>query len=253
MNIIRLTQSLAIIYLLLLLALYLLQRHMLYQPTPLVAHDFQTVEVKHQGQTTEALLTQPSQKQAVIYFAGNAEQVVYTATDFYHHLPEHSTYLMKYRGYSGAEGQATEQNLYADALALYDAIQAQHQEITVVGRSLGSGVATYLASKRAVHRLVLITPFDSITAVAQNLLPVFPVNWLLQDHYDSKSRAASIQADTMVIIAEHDQVIPRNNTNALLASFVPSQLQVLSIDAGHNDLDFDHRYFDTIQQFLTSE
>ena len=253
MNIIRLTQSLVIIYLLLILALYLLQRQLIYQPTAVLTHDFQTIQVEHQGQTTEALLTQPAQKHAVIYFAGNAEQVVYTAADFYHHLPEHSTYLMKYRGYAGAGGQATESNLYADALALYDAINSQHQEITVVGRSLGSGVATYLASMRAVNRLVLITPFDSISAVAQNLLPVFPVSWLLQDRYDSKSRVASIHARTMVIIAEHDQVIPHNNSRSLIDSFAPSQLQVLSIDAGHNDLDYDSSYFSGIEQFLTAE
>lgn len=253
MNIIRLAQSLAIICLLLLLSLYLLQRHMIYQPTPLLAHDFQTVEVKHQGQTTEALLTHAAQQHAIIYLGGNAENVIYAAADFNQSLPTHSTYLMKYRGYAGASGQATEDNLYADVLALYDAIRVKHTSISVIGRSLGSGVATYLATEREVQQLILITPFDSITAVAQKLLPMFPVSWLLQDRFDSHSRAGLIQNQTLVIVAEQDQVIHQQHSDALIEALSNSPLQVKRIQAGHNDLDFDGSYFTTIQQFLSSQ
>jgi pimeloyl-ACP methyl ester carboxylesterase len=68
--------------------------------------------------------------------------------------------------------------LVADALALFDSLAADHDDIAVVGRSLGSGVATQLAAQRPVSRLVLVTPFDSIVSVGQAAMPWIPVGLL---------------------------------------------------------------------------
>ena len=93
---------------------------------------------------------------------------------------------------------------------------ARHSQITVIGRSLGSGIATYLASQRPVSRLLLITPYDSIANVAAGRLPMFPVHWLLLDKYESWRYAPQITAPTRILAAEHDDVIPRLHTDALL-------------------------------------
>ena len=246
-------KSLLLIYLMLVLALYFLQRKMIYHPTADLAHDFETVHINHQAQSTEALLTHGSQLPVVIYFGGNAENVIYSANDFATHLPNHSTYLMKYRGYSGASGEPSEENIYADALALYDHINQQpNLQITVIGRSMGSAVATYLATKRKVDQLILVTPFDSVAEVAKSLLPIFPIDWLLHDRFDSKSRASLIKAPTLLLWAKFDEVIPSINTESLIQSIPAHLLHSVAIKAGHNDIDLTMAYFNQIKMFLNN-
>ena len=59
-------------------------------------------------------------------------------------------------------------------------MRTEHAHITIVGRSLGSGVATYLASVRPAARLVLVTPYNSLTDIAALRYPFIPVRWLLR-------------------------------------------------------------------------
>jgi pimeloyl-ACP methyl ester carboxylesterase len=156
---------------------------------------------------------------ALVYFGGNAEDVSYALPVLARAYPQHALYLLHYRGYGGSTGEPSERALFADALALFDDVHREHPNIVVVGRSLGSGVATYLASKRPVARLVLVTPYDSLEDVAVRHYPYLPVRWLLRDRFESSKYAPRITAPTLVIAAEHDEIIPRASTDALLARF----------------------------------
>jgi uncharacterized protein len=49
-------------------------------------------------------------------------------------------------------------------------VHAQYPNITVVGRSLGSGVAVHLASQRPISRLILVTPYDNILKLAAHYI-----------------------------------------------------------------------------------
>jgi pimeloyl-ACP methyl ester carboxylesterase len=188
---------------------------------------------------------------AVIYFGGNAEDVAFNIPQFTEFFRERSVYLVNYRGYGGSTGKPTEAHLFADALAVYDAVRAQHQSISVIGRSLGSGVAVYLASVRPVAKLVLITPYDSILNIARRNFPTFPVSLLLQDKFESAARAGAISAPTLVMLAHHDEVIPRANSEALIAALsqAPVKVEVIS-NSDHNSISADGRYWKRVQEFL---
>lgn len=252
MNYLSLFKSLLIIYLMLGVMLYLFQRSMIYYPSAATAHNFKTLTWPNSDIMVEALVTHDQGQHAILYFGGNAENVAYTAGDFFQEFPRHTTYLMKYRGYSGAEGTATETDLYSDALTLFDQIKGQHNQVKVIGRSLGSGIATYLASQRPVDQLVLVTPFDSLRNVAQNMLPVYPMAWLLKDSYDSITHIKELKTSTLVLAALHDQVIPSARTQSLIKAIPPQLLRTAQINAGHNDLDLSPEYFAAIKTFLNS-
>lgn len=174
---------------------------------------------------------------AVVYFGGNAEAVPGSLPDLQAVFPGQSLYLMHYRGYGATPGAPTEAGLHADALALYEYVRARHPQVTVVGRSLGSGVATRLASMRAVDRLVLVTPYDSMAEVAGHHYPWLPVRLLLRDRYESALYAAQVNAPTAILVAEHDAVIPRASSEALQRAFRPGLATLRVVPGvGHNDI-----------------
>ncbi|MCB1583626.1 MAG: alpha/beta hydrolase [Xanthomonadales bacterium] len=253
MKFLNILKSLIFIYLLLCLALYFLQKSLIFHPTTETPHSFGTTKITNQNTILETVVTNQNFEDVILYFGGNAENVIYTAADFETHFKNQATYLLKYRGYSGASGTPEEQALYSDALTVFDEVVKNHKgKITVVGRSLGSAVATFLAANRAVDQLVLITPFDSIANVAKELFPVFPVDWLLTQKFDSKSRADKIKARTLVIVAEHDEVIPRSRTDALITALPNNNRAVITINAGHNDIDLKPDYHAQLLQFMES-
>ncbi len=175
--------------------------------------------------------------QRVLYFGGNAEDVSQALPMLQQAFPGAAIHAMHYRGYGGSSGSPTEARLIADALALYDASGSAATDTTVIGRSLGSGVAVQLAAARAVQRLVLITPYDSIGDLAAGMFPLFLVRLLLRDHYDSRRYVAGIKAPTTLIIAGRDEVIPNASSLRLLQRFPSGVAQAVTIaDADHNDV-----------------
>lgn len=235
--------------------LYAYQRAFLYYPTPefhaptLPAIRLQT------GEQTLKIWRVGSGDKAIIYFGGNAEDVAqnmpqFAATAF----ADHTVYLVNYRGFGGSSGKPSEAALFQDALAVHDFAAARHRQVTVIGRSLGSGVAVFLASSRKLDKLVLITPYDSIERLAKRNFPLFPVGQLLQDKYDSVSRAPGIRVPTLVFVAEHDEVIPRTHTEALVAALrlapqASVKVEVLA-DTTHNSIGASARYWRLLQEFL---
>jgi hypothetical protein len=252
MKLLKLLRLVLSIYFLTGLGLYFLQRSVIYQPTAPVNHCYETLTLKLPEASIQSLVIHPNQADVIIYFGGNAEQVAYTAADFEQTFPNHTTYLLQYRGYGESTGQASESALYQDAINLYAAImRTEPKTVTVIGRSLGSGVASYLASQRPIDQLVLVTPFDSIRSVAQSMLPVFPIQWLLHDHFDSISRADQIKAETLIITATQDRVIPAQHSTRLISALNAENTAVVNIEAGHNDLDLEPEYLNSIQSFIS--
>lgn len=138
----------------------------------------------------------------------------------------------------------------ADAIALYDQLDARYADVSVIGRSLGSGVAAQLASEREVRRLALVTPFDSLVNVARTHFPWFPVELLMLDRYDSAGPASAITAEVLVMIAEADEIVPRARSDALVNAFRTRPRVVVLEAARHNEIDLDPRYLDEVATFL---
>ncbi len=120
--------------------------------------------------------------------------------------------------------------------------------ITVVGRSLGSGVAIRLASERPVSRLVLVTPYNSVEELAVRQYPYFPVRWLLKDKFESWRYAVRITVPTLLIAAEHDEIIPRASTEALFHHFLPGIATMKVIrGTGHNSISDSEEYLSLLK------
>jgi hypothetical protein len=189
----------------------------------------------------------------VIYFGGNAEDVLHLA-DSAAQLDARRVLLTNYRGYGGTPGKPDQQAFFHDALVIYDYAVSQPgvsaDEVVLMGRSLGSGVATFVAANRPVRGVVLITPFDSIATVAQGHYPYLPVRWLLRSPFPSDEFAPGIAAPVVIIAGADDVLIPAARAHRLYATWAgPKEIHVLD-GAGHNDITRHAGYYPLINAFL---
>ena len=188
---------------------------------------------------------------ALIYFGGNAEDVSLNLESFASTFPEHALFLLHYRGYGGSTGSPAEATNHSDAAALFRKVHAQHPEVTVFGRSLGTGIAVRLASQAPASRLILVSPYYSITQIAESVYPYVPVRWLLRDRYESWKDAPGIRVKTSIIAAEHDEVIPRASSEMLLNRFSEGVATMTVIrGAGHNGVHRSLEYRRALQAAL---
>ena len=240
------------VYLVLCAALFFFQRSLIYFPRPNAVS----------GSDSQLILSMPDARvsvitrervgpRALIYFGGNAEDVSRNLPEFAEAFPDYAVYLLNYRGFGGSGGSPSEAAIAEDALALFDQVYASHPQISLIGRSLGSGVAVRLASQRPVQHLILVTPYNSLEEIAVRQYPWMPVKWLLKDRFESGRYAAHIHVPTLLLAASDDEVIPRDSTQRLLQSF-PKGVATLRIvpDSAHNSISERAQYLQWMQEVL---
>lgn len=209
------------------------------------------LELRVDGATLRGWEVNPGRDRALIHYGGNGEGLDWLVPEHARRFPDHTTYLVAYRGYGASDGRAGERVLTRDALAVFDHAAARHHGgVDVVGRSLGSGVAMQVAVRRAVERLVLVTPFDSLIATAADLYPWLPVRHLVQDRWDSAAVAGRLRSRVLVVRAGRDAVVRPARTDRLL-EVLPRDTAVLDLpDAQHATLHEDPAYWPAIEEFL---
>jgi pimeloyl-ACP methyl ester carboxylesterase len=170
-------------------------------------------------------------------FGGNAWNAEITALTLHRLFPDRHVIAFHYRGYAQSSGRPSAQALLTDSLEVFDHLeQAQTNEpIVAVGFSIGSGVAAYLAQHRPVAGLILVTPFDSLEAVARDLYWWAPVRLLFRHHMPTIEFVRGSLARTALIIARRDTVVPARRS-APLRPAIRNLVFERTIDAGHNDI-----------------
>jgi len=244
--------TLTIAYVLMCFLLFVFQRQMIYLPTSEVSVSGIAHTTLDTGEVRIKVWTlNPGKEKALIYFGGNAENVAYNIDDFGTLFADRTIYLVNYRGYGGSSGSPHEEGFYSDALFAYDHFRKHHTSLSVMGRSVGAAVATYLTSKRNVDKLILVTPFDSAVNVGKKLYWFFPMNLILKERLDSVGRATEITTDTLIIVAANDRIIPYENTHNLIHSFSKTRVEVATFsNTGHNTVHLHPDYKKIIKEFM---
>lgn len=231
-----------LIYLFVVLMFYVFQRKLLFRPPAVGCTHLYFGRGLH-----GRVISQDLDNDAIIYYGGNNEQIL---DNFRGVFPDHTVYLVPYRGYSGNAGKPTEAGLFEDAEYIFDQVSCHHPNVSVIGRSLGSGVATHIASVKPVHRLILITPYDSIERVAFDHYPFVPMSLIVRDKFRSYEKAPAIVAPTLIVVASWDQTIKYRRVKGLMKSFKQGVIQsILFCDCNHTDI-LEHIEYDDLRKFL---
>lgn len=135
--------------------------------------------------------------------------------------------LVEYRGYSGNPGTPGEAGLYDDGRAAMAWLAAQGvppNRIVLIGNSLGSGVATQLATEFPVAGLVLISPFTSLPDVAAAKVRWAPIRSLLRDRYENLAKVRRLKLPILIVHGDADTLIPVSHGEALAAAAARGRL-----------------------------
>jgi len=199
-----------------------------------ICSDCQEVKLKSDGALLDGVYKENNSTKLIIYFGGNSDD----ATDFIKYckdLKDFDILAFNYRGNALSSGKPTQNAIFKDALKIYDTF-AKDREVYLVGRSLGSGVATYLASKRESKKLLLITPYDSIEAVAKEKYPYFPISLLIKYKFNSLHFIKDIKIPVTIFMVDKDATVSNKRTDNLISHIKNLSNVVIFKDTTHADI-----------------
>jgi pimeloyl-ACP methyl ester carboxylesterase len=216
---------------------------------------WQTTDRDYQGLTSNIDSSAPNG--TVVIFHGNGG----TAIDRGFYLEPlmglgFRVILAEYPKYGGRLGKVGEKPFVADGLETVRQAHEQYGEpLYLLGESLGCGVAAAIAKQTTVPiaGIILITPWDTLAAVAKSLFPFLPVKLILTDKYDSVENLKSFNKKISVVGAERDEILPIKHAHNLYASLPEGRKKMWVIKgAGHNDWPFyaDASLFKEITDFV---
>ncbi|MEM6517651.1 MAG: alpha/beta hydrolase [Bacteroidota bacterium] len=171
----------------------------------------------------------------ILYFHGNAGDLSRWGkiTEFFVEK-EFDVLVMDYRTYGKSKGELSEQAFYDDAQFCYDYLLGQYDEseITLYGRSLGTGIATYLAAENDPKQLIIETPYYSILDVAKHRFPIFPVSKLLKYRFPSNEYIKKVECPIAIFHGTEDSVVPYSSAEKLSQVVTKGALNFITIEGG---------------------
>ena len=251
------------LYLMIGTALYFLQEKILFRPTVLnqtyvfkFSHPFEELFLKADDNAViNALHFKANESKGIIlYFHGNAGNLSrWGKITEYFVEKNYDVLVMDYRTYGKSTGALSEHALYNDAQMCYDYLKDRYNEheITIYGRSLGTGIATYIASANNPKQLILETPYYSIVDVAKQRFPFFSVRHLLHYKIPSNEFIQNVTCNISMIHGTKDLVVPITSGEKLFKVAPQKMTSFTTIESGsHNNLvNFDD-YNEIISEIL---
>lgn len=229
------------------LLMYLFQRHLIYFPnrhTPKLeefnASDMSIVSLHTKDNLHLKSWYKPASKHhpTILYLHGNAGHIGYRMPLVREFIDAGlGVFLLEYRGYGGNPGKPNEEGLYDDGSAaiqflLQQGISSKH--LILYGESIGTGVATQLATKYPVCAVILQSPFTSLTNLAQYHYPLsFLKPW---DRYNSIERMKKINAPILVLHGKLDHIVPYQEGLKIFNEANEPKKMISFDNKEHNDL-----------------
>ena len=198
----------------------------------------------------------------VIYYGGNAQNTSNLCAKFenddkFKYFDGYNFLTVDYPGYGLSEGETSDKTMFETALKVYDyACSLEYVDkdnIVIVGYSIGSGVATYVASQRDVNGLVLVAPYDEALSLYNDFCNIFygPMKLLMRYHFKSNEYAKSVKVRPMIFTSYDDEVINYKLSLNLSNCFDKKhEIVVLNDGTNHNGYFDNEQVLDGIEEYL---
>lgn len=192
--------------------------------------------------TLHAVLYLPGNEPAkgtVLYFHGNRQNISwYEKFAPYFTQRGYEVLMPDYPGYGKSKGVVTEEKLYHWATLVYQIARKRYSadSLIIYGKSLGTGIAAELASRRDCKQLILETPYYQFPAVLQRFLPMYPVSLLLRYQLPTYRYLTQVAAPVTLLHGTNDGVIAFSQSRQLEKLFKKQDRLIVIEGGSHNDL-----------------
>ncbi len=204
------------------------------------------------GQINSILFKVPNSRGLVYYFKGNSRSIkgwAKFAKDFM--ANGYDIFMMDYRGFGKSVGKRSERRLYDDSQQLYRWLLKQYDEddIIIYGRSLGSGIATRIASWNNPKLLILDSPYFSFYHNIKRWGFWMPLRFLLRYQIRTDQFIKKVEAPIKIIHGNKDRLIPYSHSVRLTE--IKEEIDLITIDGGgHNNLPDFPEYHEILYDLL---
>ena len=194
-------------------------------------------------------------KGLVYYLKGNSKSIKgwgKFAVDFTLH--NYDVIMIDYRGFGKSTGKLSQESMKRDALYVYDKIKEKVKEnrIIVYGRSLGTGLATKVASMNNPKALVLACPYFSMSKNAKRYLPLIPLGLVMRYRMPTYKWMKYVDCPINILHGTNDRVI-KFKSSIQLSKLKPDSTKLYPIiGGGHKDLHNFESYHRALKEILTT-
>jgi len=258
--------TVAIVYVVISIALYVVQDYFLFKPEKL-PEDFQFLYENQETQeynleTRDGAVINglrfrvKNPKGVVLYLKGNSKSIKgwgKFAVDFTRH--GYDVFMLDYRGFGKSTGRRSQKAIKRDLQEVYTKIKDRVSEdnIIVYGRSLGSGFATKLASINNPKMLILDAPYYSLTKVTARYMPFMPLSILIKYPLPTYKWLKYVQCPIHIVHGTDDKLIPYK-TSVKLSQINPKLTRLHTIiGGGHKNLNNFESYHQMMGEIINSK
>ena len=245
----RIVQILITGYILIVIMLYFFQEKLIFLPTKLpqnysysFSQPFEEIFLKtDDGAVLNGLhFSREEPKGAILYFHGNAGDLSRWGNIVTFFVDKgFDVIVMDYRSYGKSSGKLSEEALFKDAQLFYDYALNHYgpEQLILYGRSLGTGIATKLASENPIGRLILESPYYSLEDIARERFPFLPIRWLMKYKLKSNEYIQLVRCPVSIFHGTEDAVVPFESGERLYEAIPFKQKQFIKVTGGaHNNL-----------------
>lgn len=263
----RILKILLFIYAIVGIAGYYLQDYLLLHPKKIAPQEHYhftgsfkeidwRVDEKNSFHVVQFTVPDSVRKGIVLYFHGNQDNI----TRYARFVPQftkmgYEVWMAEYPGFGKAAGKATEELMYQEAIQVYQLARKKYspQQIIIYGKSIGTGVASYLASQRDCRNLILETPYFSIASLIKPLFGIYPLNSLLHFQFPTYQYLPAVSAPITILHGTRDGVIRYSNAQQLQPLLKQTDRFITITGGSHNNLNDYPLMQQTLQEILQTQ
>lgn len=213
-----------------------------------------TLKVSDDVQLSGILFNANQPKGIVLHFHGNEQNILdmeSLAKPFVY--MGYSFVSMDYRTYGKSTGKLSEENLFSDAKLFLELLEKRgwkQSDIILMGHSIGTGIATQLASISNTKALILYAPYYTFKDLISEKMPILPIGMLIKYPLNSAKYMESVNCPVLILHGTLDELVPINHAKKL--SRIKGKL--ISIENGkHENLTGFDEFWVEIERFLNFE
>ncbi len=236
-----------LVYLGLCVGIFVFQDKLIFFPSPTLQSTPETVSLAYEDvylNSTDGnkihgwYVPHENAKGHILFFHGNAGNVSHRIETLriFHEIGL-ATLIIDYQGYGLSEGKPSEQNSYDDALAAWNYFIEERKikpdTIIIHGRSLGGGVASWLASEKDHALLILESTFRSTVEMGKEIYPFLPISLISTTRFEIEKRIGNIQSPLMIIHSQQDNTVPFHHAEHLFR-LAKQPKEFVEISGEHN-------------------